>query len=113
MRNWHHDARSTEKVRVALVGHGLAGEACHRPRIAAVPEFTLHAIVTRDGERRGRAAAMYPSLRLPDSVDELWTTGGVDLAAAAPNRVHADIALDAIAHGVAVVVDKPLARSAE
>jgi len=74
----------------------------------------LDAVVTRDAERRGRAAAAHPGVRLLDSVDELWTNGDIDLVViAAPNRVHAEIAHDAIAHGVAVVVDKPLARSAD
>jgi len=100
-------------IRVGLVGYGLAGAAFHAPLIGAVPGLRLAAVVTRDAERRARAAAAYSGVRLLDSVDELWTAGGVDLVViAAPNRVHAEIARRAIAKGVPVVVDKPLARSA-
>lgn len=105
---------SSTPLRVALVGYGLAGEAFHAPLIAAVAGLRLDAVVTQDAERRRCAAAAHPGVSLLDSVDELWTAGDIDLLViAAPNRVHAEIAHDAIAHGVAVVVDKPLARSAD
>lgn len=100
-------------VRVAIVGYGLAGEAFHAPLLASVPGLRVDAIVTRDADRRARAAAAYPGVHLLDSADELWADRATDLVVvAAPNRFHAQIAGAAIAHGVPVVVDKPLARSA-
>jgi predicted dehydrogenase len=80
---------------VALIGYGLAGEVFHAPLIAAVPGLELAAIVTRDDERRARAD------RLEVAV------------VATPNRTHVELARAAISSGLNVVVDKPLAASAE
>lgn len=101
-------------VRVALIGYGLAGEAFHAPFVAATPGLRLDAVVVANPERRARAAAAHPHARLLDSADDIWASAGdIDLVVvAAPNRVHAELAHAAIAHGIAVVVDKPLARSA-
>ena len=65
-------------------------------------------------ERRARAAAAHPGARLLDSAPAIWTSpGDFDLVVVdAPNRVHAELAHAAIAAGIAVVVDKPLARCA-
>lgn len=101
-------------VRVALIGYGLAGEAFHAPFVVTVPGLRLDAIVVANPERRARAAAAHPHARLLDSAEEIWASpGDFDLVVvAAPNRVHAELAHAAIAAGIAVVVDKPLARSA-
>jgi predicted dehydrogenase len=79
-----------------------------------VPGLRLDAIVVRDPTRRARAAVAHPDARLLSSADEIWTSAAdIDLVVvAAPNRVHAELAHAAIAAGIAVVVDKPLARSA-
>ena len=70
--------------------------------------------MVRDPTRRARAAVAHPDARLLPSADEIWTSAAdIDLVVvAAPNRVHAELSHAAIAAGIAVVVDKPLARSA-
>ena len=79
-----------------------------------MPGLRLDAIVVRDPTRRARAAVAHPDARLLTSADEIWTSAAdIDLVVvAAPNRVHAELSHAAIAAGIAVVVDKPLARSA-
>jgi scyllo-inositol 2-dehydrogenase (NADP+) len=106
--------RQQNPRRVALIGYGLAGEAFHAPFVATVPGLRLDAIVVANPERRARAAAAHPRALLLDSAEAIWTSAGeFDLVVvAAPNRVHAELAHAAIAAGIAVVVDKPLARSA-
>ncbi len=95
----------------------MAGEVFHAPLIEAVAGLELAAIVTRDPERRRRATAAHPHAALVDSTADLWSAAG-DLGlrlvvVAAPNRAHAPAALDALAAGLHVVVDKPLAVTAE
>lgn len=101
-------------ARVALVGYGLAGSAFHAPFIATTPGLRLAAIVTRNEERRARALRDHPGVSLFDSTDEIWVKADqFDLVViAAPNRFHAPLALAALAAGLPVVVDKPLAPTA-
>ena len=77
----------------------------------------LAAVVTSDPERQRRASTAYPGARLLSSADELWSLVGdlgLELAVVAtPNRSHVPVALAALDAGLAVVVDKPLAPTAD
>jgi scyllo-inositol 2-dehydrogenase (NADP+) len=101
--------------RVALLGYGLAGAVFHAPLIRAVDGLELAAIVTRDEERRSRARSENPDAALLGSADELWERADeLDLVVvASPNRFHVPLARSAVAAGLAVVVDKPLAATAD
>jgi predicted dehydrogenase len=95
---------------VGLVGYGL-GEAFHAPLIAATAGLELSAVVTRDPERASRARRRHARVRVVRSAEELWA-GSTELdvvVVASPNRTHVPIARAALAAGLAVVVDKPLA----
>ena len=100
-----------ENLRAALIGYGLSGEVFHAPLIAAVPGIELGAIVTRDEERRRRARSRHPDAELLDDAEDVWRQAErFDIAViAAPNRAHVQLAGAAIAAGLDVVVDKPLA----
>jgi len=102
-------------IRVALLGYGLAGAVFHAPLIASVDGLELAAIVTRDEQRRSRARREHPGALLLGSADEVWErTRELDLAVvASPNRFHVPLARAAVTAGLAVVVDKPLAASAD
>jgi predicted dehydrogenase len=102
-------------IRVALLGYGLAGAVFHAPLIAAVDGLELAAVVTRNEERRSRARREHPEAVLLGSAEDVWERAGdVDLVVvASPNRFHVPLARAAVAAGLAVVVDKPLAASAE
>ncbi|MCF0092374.1 Gfo/Idh/MocA family oxidoreductase [Micromonospora sp. MH99] len=103
-----------EALRVGLLGYGLAGRVFHAPLIAATPGLRLDAIVTRDPQRREQAHQHFPDARLVDDADELWRTPeDLDLVVVAtPNRQHVPMARAALAAGLPVVVDKPLAPTA-
>jgi scyllo-inositol 2-dehydrogenase (NADP+) len=98
-------------LRAGIAGYGLAGEVFHAPLIDAVDGIEVAGIVTTDAERQARASSAYPDARVVPDVDELWD--GIDLLViAAPNRAHVPLGLAAVEHGVALVVDKPLAPNA-
>ncbi|MEU4336325.1 Gfo/Idh/MocA family oxidoreductase [Micromonospora lupini] len=103
-----------EALRVSLLGYGLAGRVFHAPLIAATPGLRLDAIVTRDPQRREQAHQHFPDARLVDDAEELWRTPeALDLVVVAtPNRQHVPMARAALAAGLPVVVDKPLAPTA-
>ncbi|MEH0934127.1 Gfo/Idh/MocA family protein [Micromonospora psammae] len=101
-------------LRVGLLGYGIAGRVFHAPLIAATPGLRLHAIVTASPERREQARHEHPDARLVDDADLLWRSAdALDLVVVAtPNSQHVPMARAAIAAGLPVVVDKPLAPTA-
>ncbi|HKQ67699.1 MAG TPA: Gfo/Idh/MocA family oxidoreductase [Polyangiaceae bacterium] len=96
-------------IGVGLVGWGLAGRALHAPFIKVTPELELVAAVTS----REIDAAVFPSTKRVDSLDDLLDIEGIDLVViATPNRLHVEQSLRALACGKHVVCDKPLAETA-
>jgi predicted dehydrogenase len=101
--------------RVVVLGYGLAGRFFHAPFIAATPGLELAVIVTGDEERRAQALGDYPGVTVFDAPEEVWSHASeLDLVVVAtPNRVHLPHALAGLEAGLAVVVDKPLASTAD
>jgi scyllo-inositol 2-dehydrogenase (NADP+) len=78
-----------------------------------VPGLALASVVTSDPERAADVRGKYPGASVLASAEELLgDAGGHDLVViATPNRAHLPLALSAMAAGLHVVVDKPLAVS--
>ncbi|MGQ0816170.1 MAG: Gfo/Idh/MocA family oxidoreductase [Gemmatimonadota bacterium] len=106
--------RESRPLSVGLIGFGLAGASFHAPLIAATPGLRLAAVVTRDPARRQQAERERPGAQVLDTADELFAGHlALDLIViASPNRTHVALAEAALAAGLHVVVDKPLARNA-
>jgi len=102
-------------IKVALIGYGLAGAVFHGPLISSTPGMSLATIVTRDPGRRARASSDHPDARLLAGVDPLWRRpADHDLVVVAtPNRSHVPLGLAALEAGLPVVIDKPMAPTAE
>ncbi len=105
-----------EPLRAALVGYGLAGETFHGPLLRTTDGIELVAVVTSHPDRRRRAGTAHSGAIVVGSVSELWAQAsglGLELVVVAtPNKTHAPIAMGALAAGLSVVVDKPLAATA-
>ncbi|MGA4993565.1 Gfo/Idh/MocA family oxidoreductase [Nonomuraea bangladeshensis] len=99
------------EIRVGLVGYGVAGAFFHAPLIAATPGLRLATVVTRDPGRQSEVAGRYGAQGVAD-VRELWERSDL-VVVASPNRTHVATAAAAIEQGLPVVVDKPLAGTAE
>jgi predicted dehydrogenase len=101
--------------RVALIGFGLAGSVFHAPLVNATPGLRLATVVTGDPDRARRAGEEYPGATVLGSAEELWQrSGDHDLVViATPNSAHVPLAARALERRIAVVVDKPLATTAE
>jgi predicted dehydrogenase len=106
---------SSPVLRVALLGYGLAGAVFHAPLIDAVDGLQLSAIVIRNEERRRHAERDHPGAVLLDTDEQVWERSHeLDLVVVAtPNRTHVSLAQAAVEAGLPVVVDKPLAASAD
>lgn len=104
----------TPPVRVGLIGYGLAGSVFHAPLITTTAGMQLAAIVTGNPDRVQAARDAHPEAQVVATTDELWNLDTIDLVViATPNTTHAPIATEAIDHGIAVVVDKPIALTSQ
>ncbi|WP_432924080.1 Gfo/Idh/MocA family oxidoreductase [Microbispora sp. CA-135349] len=99
-------------IRVGLAGFGPAGSFFHAPLIAATPGLRLAAVVTRDPAKADRVRAEHPGADVVASADALWDRCDL-VVIATPNRTHVSLAAEALDAGLPVVVDKPLAGTAQ
>ncbi|MEC3948013.1 oxidoreductase [Sphingobium sp. HWE2-09] len=96
------------RIRVGLIGYGMAGRVFHAPLIRATSALDLVAIAT---SRADAVAALDPAIRCGTQADIL-ADPAIDLVVVAtPSATHAAIAADALRAGKHVVVDKPFALS--
>ena len=104
-----------DPIRVALIGYGLGGEVFHAPLIASTPELSLVTIVTSDPERQARAGGRYAAARIVERADAIWEAADEHdlVVVSTPNSSHVPLGLAAIGSGLSVVIDKPLAATAE
>ena len=96
-------------LNVALVGYGYAGKVFHAPLVVQTPGLRLHAVVSGDP---GKVHADFPDARVFADPLDAFADDAVDLVVvAAPNAVHASLAVAALEAGRHVVVDKPFAAT--
>jgi predicted dehydrogenase len=102
-------------ARVALVGYGFGGSVFHAPFIAAEPRLDFACVVTANPERRRHAVERYPGVTVLAGFEELL--GRIDdfdlVVVSTPNAAHVPIAEAVLSHSLPVVVDKPVAPTAE
>jgi predicted dehydrogenase len=103
------------EIRVGVIGYGLGGSVFHAPLVAAVPGMRLAAVVTSDAGRAEQARREHPGVEVVPSAEALWERAdGLDLAVvSSPNRTHVPLARAAMEAGLGVVIDKPMAATAQ
>ncbi len=104
-----------DDVRTALVGYGMAGREIHAPLLRDTRGLRVTHVVTGRPERASAAVHDLAGVTVVAQIADLWAAAGdLDLVVlASPNPVHCEQARQAVQRGLAVVVDKPLATSAE
>jgi len=91
-------------LNLALIGYGYVGRVFHAPLIEATPGVRLHTLVSRQAD----AGAAYPDTVVHADRAAALNDPAVDaVVIATPNDTHAAIALEALAAGKHVLVDKP------
>jgi predicted dehydrogenase len=100
-------------TRIGLVGYGAGGRIFHAPLLASAEGVDFAGVVTRSPERRTELAKKHPDVPAYDSLADLAAAGAEAVAISTPAITHAPLAREAIALGLAVVVDKPFALDAE
>jgi predicted dehydrogenase len=102
----------SDAVRFGLVGYGAGGRIFHAPLIASAENIEFVGVVTTNEERRAELASQRPRVAAFDSIAALAEAGAEAVSISTPAPTHAKLAKEAIAHGLAVVVDKPFAMDA-
>lgn len=98
-----------DKVRTGLVGYGIGGRAFHRPFLLDAEGVELVGVVARSVDKRDQLAEDLPGVAVHDSLGALLAAGVDAVVITTPPSTRRDLALEAIAAGVAVVADKPFA----
>jgi scyllo-inositol 2-dehydrogenase (NADP+) len=103
------------ELRGAVIGYGLAGSVFHAPLIAATPGLRMGTVVTGNPERQAAASRAYPDAVVASNADEIFERAADHdfVVVAAPNDVHVTLARRALDAGLPVVVDKPVAPTAD
>jgi len=100
-----------KKLRIAVAGAGLIGRR-HIELIRQSPECALAAIV--DPSPAARVLALEAGVPLHQTLADLFASERPDgVIAATPNSLHAGNGIDCVAHGVPVLIEKPVADSVE
>jgi predicted dehydrogenase len=101
----------SDELRAGIAGFGLAGQVFHGPVIAATEGLRVTRVVTTDAGRAAKARAAFPEATVVASIDDVWDA--IDLLVVlTTNDAHVPLAMEALDHDLAVVVDKPLAITA-
>jgi scyllo-inositol 2-dehydrogenase (NADP+) len=94
-----------EKIRVGLVGYGLAGSVFHAPLIGSVDALELVSVATSRAELVRRSL---PDVLVLPHAEDLFSDPAVELIViATPTATHFELARAALLAGKHVVVDKP------
>ncbi|WP_250033223.1 Gfo/Idh/MocA family protein [Paractinoplanes maris] len=102
----------SDAVRFGLVGYGSGGRTFHAPLIASAANVEFLGVVTTNDERRKQLAEQHPGAAAFDSIGALAEAGAEAVAISTPVTTHAELALEAISHGLHVVCDKPFTLTA-
>jgi predicted dehydrogenase len=103
----------SDAVRFGLVGYGAGGRIFHAPLLASAENVEFAGVVTTNAERRAELATQQPGVPAFDSIADLAAAGVEAVTISTPAPTHAALAKEAIAAGLAVVVDKPFTLDAE
>ena len=99
-------------VRLAVIGIGNIGTA-HVTHIAALPDVELAAVCDIDRARADSAAQQYGADAYYSYQDMLKSAALDGIIVATPHYEHVQMTIDALAQGVHVLVEKPIAVHAK
>lgn len=98
-------------LQVAQIGTGYWGPNLLR-NLVANKNCKVSAVVDLVQERREYVRSLYPSLRITDDFEEVIRDPDIQaIVIATPVATHYDLAMQALAAGKHVLVEKPMARS--
>jgi len=105
-------ARDTFKV--GVVGTGAIAQVVHLPTLSQLPGVKVRSVCDVDRNKAQALASRFGIERVCGTEQELWDDDGLDgVILCAPSHLHEPQAIAALEAGKHVLVEKPLALSAE
>ena len=96
-------------ARIGVIGTGWWATRAHLPAIVAHPEAELVAIAEHVAEKRDRAASAFRPARSYADHQEMLSSEELDgVVIAVPHTAHYGVALDALASGAHLLLEKPM-----
>ncbi|HEY5664642.1 MAG TPA: Gfo/Idh/MocA family oxidoreductase [Ilumatobacter sp.] len=104
--------QTSGRVRIGIIGPGWWSETMFVPALRAHPDAELVAICGRDADRtRAFAEANGIPLVFTDP-DTMYASGAIDaVVISTVNKTHHPLTMSALAHGIHVLCEKPLAMN--
>jgi predicted dehydrogenase len=97
--------KQTPSVKVGIVGYGFASATFHAPLILATPGLSLACVAS---SKAALVRQALPGVSVASSPAALFADPAIDLVViATPNDSHYPLAMQALAAGKHVVIDKP------
>ncbi|MEM2067323.1 MAG: Gfo/Idh/MocA family oxidoreductase [Nitrososphaerota archaeon] len=98
-------------VRIAVIGAGFWGRN-HARVLSEIPSADLRAVVDIDLERAEQVARRFSVPQVHTDYRKVLDSGEVDaVSICTPTITHAEIALECVRRGLAVLVEKPMASN--
>lgn len=105
---------SDDRVRIGIVGLGAVAQAVHLPLLARRPDlFAIEAVADLSPSMVTLVAERYAVARRYDTIAGLLADGDVDAVVILTSGSHGSAAAAALAAGLPVFCEKPLAYTAE
>lgn len=100
-----------EPIRAGILGLGRSGWSIHALGLAEHPGYTVAAVADPAAERRDEAKQRFECAAYADPVELLSDKNVEVVVVATPSHTHAPLAIEALARGKHVVVEKPMGQS--
>lgn len=103
---------SEQRIRVGLIGFGMAGQVFHAPVITAIDGLVLHKVSARRPAHKKLLKERYPDAVQVGHADDIIHADDIDLVVVATsNDMHYPLSKAALLAGKAVVVEKPFTNT--
>jgi predicted dehydrogenase len=98
-----------DRLRVGLLGFGNAARWLHFPVLRRLPQVELAGIAEPQAARRSEAQTLAPGILICEDLRGLADAGLDAMVICTPNPQHATVATEALALGLDVYLEKPMA----
>lgn len=98
----------SKKIKIGLIGFGMAGRVFHSPMLSSLENFSLIKIRETKKENIEIIKLKYPDAEIVKSNNDIFNDNNIDLViAASTNETHFSIAKGALLNKKHVIVEKP------
>lgn len=94
--------------KIGVIGCGMIAEKGHLPALQHVPELRIHALYNRDVERARDLQRQFDATHAYETEEEFFASDVDAIVVCTPAPVHHNNVMDAAAHDVHVLCEKPL-----